>query len=230
MISRTHQWLMGLCVAAEFVLGAAFYPRLPDPCPIHWNLSGQVDDHGPRWVMAFLFPAISAVIALMLIVLPRLGPFRANFERFSITYGRICVSILAAFAAMELVLLLAASGHPLNVGNALAVVLGLMIALLGNWFGKLRRNLYVGIRTPWTIANDTVWERTHRMGGRLFVGVGLASAGVGLASAPSWLCFVVLMGGLLGVTAWSIAYSLIWYRRLGQVDDLAPPNESSHPA
>jgi uncharacterized membrane protein len=58
---------------------------------------------------------------------------------------------------------------PINVSFIMALTLSAMITYMGNYMGKLRRNFWAGIRTPWTLVNDTVWERTHRFGGWLFV-------------------------------------------------------------
>jgi uncharacterized membrane protein len=108
----------------------------------------------------------------------------------------------------------------IQIGPALCVLVGLMIAMLGNWMGKLRRNFYIGIRTPWTLANEVVWEKTHRLGGKLFVAAGLISAITGLF-AGDVVCFVVLMSTLIGSALWAVLYSLYEYRKLGQVDDLS---------
>jgi len=63
--------------------------------------------------------------------------------------------------------------------------------LLGNVMGQVRHNYFVGIRTPWTLADEEVWRRTHRMGGRLFVLGGLAIAAGGLVGGP-WLVAAIL--------------------------------------
>jgi uncharacterized membrane protein len=190
--------------------------------PVHWNIKGEADRFGPPWELAILMPAILLGLSLLLVALPAIGPFKANFARFRETYGRVCVTIVAGLVGVHGVILAKAAGADLSIGAALAIVIGLMLALMGNWFGKIRRNLYVGIRTPWTIANDRVWEKTHRLGGKLFIIVGLASAVAGFL-APDVVCFVILVGGTLGATLWAVFYSLYWYRKLGEVDDLQAP-------
>ena len=220
MIPRFHLWWMIAAVAANATLSAAFYSRLPDPCPIHWNLHGQIDGYGTPFEVALLGPSVSAGVALLLIVLPLLGPFKRNFMSFRVVYGRISAVILTFFVAIQLVILLAAVGNHLRMGPLFAILIGLLFACLGNWMGKLRRNFYVGIRTPWTLANEVVWEKTHRIGGKLFVAAGLITALTGFF-AGDIICFVVLMTSILGSVTWSVLYSLVVYRRLGQVDDLA---------
>ncbi|TWT44804.1 Immunity protein SdpI [Phycisphaerae bacterium RAS1] len=221
MIPRIHVYAAFGLVLAALLVAAIFYPALPDPAPIHWNLSGQIDGYGPRWVAAFLGPMIGAGVVALMLALPLLGPMRSNFERFRETYGRICVLIAGMIAALSLVTLLAAAGYKFQLGANLCIVLGVMFALIGNWLSKIRRNFYVGIRTPWTLANDDVWERTHRVGGRLFVLHGLVCVVTGFF-AGDLACFIVMFSGLGAVSLWSVVYSLVLYRRLGSVDHLSP--------
>src|SRR5262249_49347843 len=94
-----------ICAAAAG-LGAALYSHIPERAPVHWNIHGEVDRYGPRWELAFAMPAVLAGVVLLMAMLPLLGPFRRNFERFRETYGRICVTIAAGLAAVQVVLLL----------------------------------------------------------------------------------------------------------------------------
>lgn len=221
MIPRLHVYAsLGLILAALGV-GAALYPSLPDPAPIHWNLRGEVDGYGPRWVAAFLGPLVGAGVLGLMLVLPFLGPMRSSIQSFRVTYGRICVLIAGMMAALNGVTLLSAAGYKLQIGANLCIVLGAMLALIGNWLGKIRRNFYVGIRTPWTLANEDVWERTHRLGGRLFVLHGLTCVMTGFF-ASNMVCFVVMFSGLAAIGLWCVIYSLVLYRRLGSVDHLSP--------
>lgn len=220
MIPRRYLLAMLGLVAVNLSIGAAFYPRLPEIVPTHWNISGQADGQGPRWILTFLIPLASAGLIGLLAVLPLVGPFKANFERFRVTYGRICLTIILAMSALDVVFLLAGAGYPLRIGATLCVVMGLMLAVMGNWLGKVRRNFYVGVRTRWTLANEVVWEKTHRISAKLFVVHGLVSAVVGLVGPPDWICFAVLVGGILVTTVWAIVYSFVCYRRVGEMDDL----------
>jgi len=220
MIPRTHFLIMLSAALINAAISAYFYPRLPNPCPIHWNLQGDVDDYGSPVTVVVLGPAVSLGMTLLLTGLPLLGPFRRNFEKFRITYGRVGVTLTVFFLGLQCVVLLAAAGRQLRIGPALCVLLGLMFTVLGNFMGKLRRNFYIGIRTPWTLANEIVWEKTHRLGGKLFVGAGLISTVTGLF-AGNVVCFVVLMTAIIASVAWLVLYSLFEYRKLGQVDDFS---------
>jgi uncharacterized membrane protein len=229
MIPRIHIIIIALAVLCNAGLSAYIFPRLPDPCPIHWNIRGEVDGYGAPLTMALLGPSIAAGVALMMCGLPLLGPFRKNMESFRVVYGRIAVTLVVFFFGLQVVLLLAATGNKLRIGPSLCILFGILFAVLGNWMGKLRRNLYIGIRTPWTIANDVVWEKTHRLGGKLFVVAGFVSAITGVFASELG-CFITMMSSIGIAVLWSVLYSLVEYRRLGQVDDFAPgqPTNDSH--
>jgi len=220
MIPRSHVITVLVLVVATVVASLVAYPHLPDPAPIHWNIHGQIDGWGPRWVAAWLGAGCAGFIAALMLILPRLGPLTDNIAKFGKTYGRIAVAVTLLMAMLHGTILLAACGRGVSMGATLTVLIGGFYALLGNWMGKVRRNFYVGIRTPWTLASEAVWDRTHRVGGRVMLAAGLAVAVTGLfASDP--VCFIVLMAGLGGSAIWAVLYSLYLYRHLGGQDDLA---------
>ncbi len=220
MMPRIHVWVLVLLLLASGALSAGFAPLLSARVPTHWGVNGQVDAYGSKWISLLLFPAIVIAMLLLFLVLPLIGPFRRNFEQFRVTYGRIAITIVAGFIGLQLVVLLNDAGHHLRIGASFAVIIGVMFAVLGNWLSKVRRNFYVGIRTPWTLANEAVWERTHRLGAKVFVAFGLVLAATGLIAPQDWMVFVVLIAGVAFIVLWSLLYSLYWYRRLGQVDEL----------
>lgn len=219
MIPRRSLLIIVLFFLAATTFSAVWHARLPETVPTHWNARGEADAFGPRWKLTVLMPGLMVVLTLIFHFLPQLGPFRKNIESFRPTYGRIVVVAMAALLAIHVISVLKAGGQNISMNRAILIVIGLLLATMGNWFGKLRRNFYIGIRTPWTIANDEVWERTHRLGGRLFVAYGVLLVVAGLA-APAGTSVFWLVGGLIVITVWLTVYSLVTYRRLGQVDRL----------
>lgn len=162
---------------------------------------------------------MAAGVMVLLVILPILGPFRQNFERFRVTYGRMCMLVVAVILAFHAVFMADALGRHIAVGRSLAIICGVMFVVMGNWLGKIRRNFYLGIRTPWTLVNERVWEKTHRAGGKIMVCLGVVSVGLGLF-AEERLCTIGFFSGLGMLVAWSLIYSFVVYRRLGHVDDV----------
>ena len=216
MISRRFLIVLIILLLAGFIMSGIAYPFLPNPAPIHWNWRGQADGYGSPLLNAFLLPFASVFITAVAILVPRLArrELPAGFSRI---YGRMVVMIAAVFIGVQAVLLLQTMGVRVWVGRLLPMIFGVLLAVLGNWFGEIRRNPYVGIRTPWTLANDEVWERTHRVGGRLFVTFGLGAAVAGMI-APPWAGLTILLAVTVGLVIWAMVYSRQLYHQIVRLD------------
>src|SRR5205814_8854834 len=150
------------------------YSKLPERLPIHWRLDGEVNRYGSRADGAFLLPAMMIVVWLLLRFLPRIDPRRANYAKFSDTYDLLVNSLVTLFAVMHVALLGTALGWPISMERLAPALVGLQFLVLGNVLPRARPNWWFGIRTPWTLSNDRVWLRTHRVGGYLLAGAGVA--------------------------------------------------------
>jgi uncharacterized membrane protein len=183
-------------VAPFFILGAiafsiAVWSRLPERMPVHWGLNGQVDRYGSRGQAAFFFPGLMLLVWLLLRFLPRIDPRRANYAKFADTYDLLVNSFVALFAVMHVALLGAALGWPVSMERVVPALVGVPFIILGNVLPRARPNWWFGIRTPWTLSNDRVWVRTHRVGGYLLAGAG-----------------VVLLAGAVRPGPWSFALGI----------------------
>lgn len=206
---RSHVFAILLIVALAGAT-AGLYPNLPDPVPTHWSLSGKPDGFMPKPWGAFAIPLAMTGVYLMLLALPKVSPRGFAMDRFAETWGIVRGFIMLFLFCIGLISLLSAAGESIPMDRAMLVPTGLLLALLGNFMGKFTRNFFVGIRTPWTLASEEVWLRTHRLGGKVFVVVGLAVAAAGLLGAPIAVGFgVVIVAVLIPVV-----YSYVIYRRL----------------
>jgi uncharacterized membrane protein len=210
MTIRTGHTVGALLTAAVFAATAALYQRLPDPMPSHWNARGLVDGWLPKPWGPFLIPLVMLGLLGLLAILPRVSPRRFEVDRFAGVYATLEIAVLLFLAAIAATLLWAALGHPQAVVRAVPAACGLLFVVLGNYLGKVTKNFFVGIRTPWTLASDEVWLRTHRLGGKLFVAAGLVT----LASAPTGHALPVMLTATLAAAGVSVAYSYWAYRHL----------------
>lgn len=203
-------------ILLSFVAAAILYPQLPAQVPTHWNIRGQVDGYSAKWTLLVLFPGIMAGMMGLMAALPWLSPRRFEVETFRSTYLYIMVVIVAFMAYMQALMLHAAWSGQMNINKAIMGGVCLVIALLGNVLGKVQRNFYIGIRTPWTIADERVWNATHRLGAKTFVLGGLV--GFVFATAGSWPWFS--LGSVLAGALVPAVYSLLYYKRLERRGEL----------
>jgi uncharacterized membrane protein len=196
-----------LMVSALFILAALIaavwlYPRLPAQVPVHWDLHGQVNGTLPRlWGAAF--PAlIILALAGLTVLLPLISPRQFEIQPFAGAYGVMMLAIQGMMLAVGLAVLLAGAGYALPIPAIALLAVGVLLMVLGNYMGKLRKNFFIGIRTPWTLASDAVWERTHRLAGWLFMAVGLVMVASVLVGAPLWLP----LGAIAAATLLPVVY------------------------
>jgi len=197
-------------VAGAFAAAALLYRRLPDPVPVHWDAHGHVNGYMPKPWGALVMPLVTLGVSLLLLVLPRLSPRGFRVDRFQATFDLIQTSIVGFLFFATLLVLLAGAGFGVSVARAVPLGVGVLLVVLGNVLGKVTKNFFVGIRTPWTLASDEVWLRTHRFGGRVFVLAGLAIAVAGLAEGGATPILVAALAAVLLPTV----YSYVIYRRL----------------
>ena len=150
---------------------------------------------------------------LVLWALPYISPKGFRLDSFLPVYGIISLAILAMLFVIMVIVFLAAKGNHIPVQRVAPIVVGLLLLVLGNYMGKVRKNFFVGIRTPWTLASDEVWMRTHHLGGWLFVVGGLIIAVAGLL-APAHLVPGILIAVVITVSLVTVGGSYVIYRRV----------------
>jgi len=208
---RRNYFLIGaLLTAAALVATAVSYPYLPGRVPTHWNLQGEVDGYSPRWMLFIFGPSVMASILGLFRVLPWLSPKQFEVDTFRSTYLYIMLVILVFFAYMFGLVLWAGLQGPWSTGQAMWGGVCLLFIMLGNVLGKVRRNFWIGVRTPWTLANERVWNATHRFAAKTFVVGGVAGFVLSLAGSGFWISFGALMAGALA----PVAHSVVYYKQL----------------
>ena len=180
----------------SFVAQVCILPTLPDTIPIHWNASGEIDGYGPKW-MALLLAALPMAMILLMRVMPKIDPKRESYEKHMDVY--IIVTILVALLLLILswVVILAAENAAIPTDRIVPGLLGALFAIIGNYMPRIRHNYSFGIRTSWTLASETVWKKTHRLGrkvlmvtGSLLIVCGMMTSVLGGASF--WIMLVLL--------------------------------------
>lgn len=200
-------------IVIQVLVAVVTYPFMPPIVPSHWDAAGNVNGYTPRLLNAILLPGISIGLYLLLRILISVGPRLGNQSQRSNknVINLFLVAILLFMLIVQLATTAIALGAHIDITIIISLALSLLFIFLGNYMGKLRRNFWGGIRTPWTITNDTVWERTHRLAGILFVVGGL------LGIVVSFLPFMRLYGIIVIALSASFIpaiYSYVVYQRV----------------
>lgn len=204
-------------IAAAFALSIGFFAHLPVTIPVHWNAAGAINGYASRWFGAFVMPVSMLAMAGLFAVLPAISPRGFGIERKSRAYAGIMMSMLLCLFGVHVFMLLAALDVVHSITAVIPLLLGPMLITLGNYLPKMRRNFFVGIRTPWALADEDVWYRTHRLGGVLFVICGALLMAIGpFLPARAMEAFILSM--VVGAALIAAVYSFVIYRRNGDGD------------
>jgi uncharacterized membrane protein len=208
-MQHLNRWYSAVVVVIAIAISALAYPRLPEQVPVHWGLRGEPDRWGSRFEGAILFPAVMVLAWAMLRFLPRIDPRAPNYAKMQSTYDFMVNAVLTVLLIVHAMVLAAGLGYAVPVGRVTPVLVGALFATLGNILPRARPNWWFGIRTPWTLSNDRVWARTHRVGGYAMTAAGIVIlAGAALPGAWPFAVFIVAAAA---AAIGPIVYSyLIW--------------------
>lgn len=204
-----REWPHWLLLAGMFALAVFAWPRVPEQMPVHWGVDGTPDRYGGRVEGVLLLPVVALVVYVLLQVLPNFDPRRANYAQFAGPYALIRFATHVLLTGIYGVAIAAALGYQLNMTRIVVPAVGLLLIILGSVMGKLRPSWFVGIRTPWTLSSTRAWGKTHRLGGWIFIVVGLVMVLAGLLNLPV-LLLVALAGLGVALIGLSLYSYLIW--------------------
>lgn len=207
-----------ICFLILCLISLRAWQILPDleQYPLHWNAAGEADRFGDKSDVAkslVLFPAILLAMTALFHFMPKIEPLRKNLEQSRSAYNFVWM-LMSAFTV--LIGAVIASAYVLEDGKSLAnsprfivIAISLLFIGIGNVLGKVRQNFMFGIRTPWTLSSELSWEKTHRLGARVFVAGGLVSILVAVL-APAY-AHQVFMVSIIAIVTVSFAYSyIVW--------------------
>lgn len=200
-----------LLLLAAWALGYYLYQRFPDQVVSHWNFYGQPDRYSGKAGVAFGMPGLLAGMYLLFTFLPLVDPKIERYTQFARIYRMFRAGILLLLLWVFLAGGLYNLGYPIKVQYAVAWPVGLLLVFLGNYLGKVKPNWFLGIRTPWTLSSENVWNKSNRFGGRVLVLFGLMV--ILSPSLPMGLAVPLFLGGAVLVALGTTLYSYLLYRR-----------------
>jgi uncharacterized membrane protein len=197
-----------LAVVIMLALSAWAWRQTPADAqiPVHWGITGAVDRYGSKLEGLLLLPLITLGLALLFAALPRLDPRGDNILRSFKAYRAAWGGLMLFMLGLHSLIIASVLGYPINLTQVVLSATGLLFMVLGNYMGKIRRNYVMGIRTPWTLENELVWDKTHRLGGRLFAASGLVTLLAALFASTA-VAMGIMLASLLITTGWSVGYS-----------------------
>lgn len=198
-------------IIISFFIAIYFYPVFPDQVATHWGIDNQVNGYSSKAFGLFFMPVLSIFLFFLFIALPKIDPYKKNFDQFK-NYFQNFINLTFAFLFyVYLVSVIWNLDFHFNVIQVLSPGFAVLFYYAGVLTSHAKRNWFVGIRTPWTMSSQLVWDKTHQIGGKLFKLTGLIS----LFSLffPKLAIFFILVP-VIFVTVFIFVYSYLEYRKI----------------
>jgi uncharacterized membrane protein len=200
-----------LLIVGTFLVGIWAYPQMPEQVASHWNLQNEVDGHLGKFWGTFLFPLVMIGAFLLLRFIPLLDPRIKNIDKFRGYFEIFTTLLLSFFLYLYLLMIGWNLGTKLPLNQLIPPALGVLIFYIGVLMAHAEPNWTIGVRTPWTLSNDKVWEKTHRLAGTLFKIVGVVTVGSAFLPGQSFFIFI---GAVAFVSIFLLFYSLYLYKTI----------------
>ncbi len=194
-----------------FVISLAFYGRLPEQVPTHWNAQNMVDGYSSRNMACFGIPAFMLLMAAGINLAFKLDPKRGNIVRSReiMEISRWFIVLMAVL--MQGVIIASGLGYDVDVGRIVSIAIALLVMVMGNYLPRCRQNYTMGIKLPWTLEDEDNWIRTHRLAGYLWL-----AGGILMAVAGYLRLLWVYAGIIIAISLIPAVYSYLIYKKKQQ--------------
>jgi len=211
MSTKTAIIISALLIIVISLAGLLLWNNFPDQMASHWNEQDQVDGYMSKFWGVFMVPLLMAGLTLLFLAIPHIDPLKKNIADFRGVFN-IFIVLFNVFMAFIHALTLAWNlGHTgFRMSIVMLPAMGLLFIFIGILIRKAKRNFFIGIRTPWTLSSDRVWDETHRLGSKLFIAAGVITF-IGILFPDQ--AFILLMVSVIAASLISVLYSYLVWRR-----------------
>lgn len=197
-------------IATSFITAIISYPYLPEKLASHWNSQGEVNGYMSKFWGLFIIPFTMLILSLLFITIPKIDPLKENIEKFRKYYDTFILLFLIYMLAIYFETILWNFGFKINFNVTIPISISILFFYIGILLENAKRNWFIGIRTPWTLSNEKVWDKTHKIGGKLFKACAIITF-FG-AIFPDYALFFILIP-VFSSAFYTIAYSYFEYQK-----------------
>lgn len=212
MTTRLTTIIVLALILGATLAGALLWNQLPDPMASHWDANDQVNGYMSKFWGVFMMPLILLGMFLIFLVIPQIDPLKANIAQFRETFNLFIAFMVGFMVYIHALTLRWNLGYTdFGISKGMLPAMGLLFIVIGSLLRKAKRNFFIGIRTPWTLSSDAVWDKTHQLGAVLFMASGVLAVIGGFIGGM--VAFWMLMVPLFGSTIFLLVYSYVLYQR-----------------
>ncbi len=196
-------------VSLPFIYLAYLWNDLPNKVPLHWNIEGEIDRYGNKLellIIPFLLPLL---VYLIFLVVPKIDP-KNQLDKMGNKLQTIKFLLTTFMSILALFIIYLSKNQSFTSLNYLVLLIGLLYLIIGNYMKVIKANYFIGIKTPWTLENETVWKKTHQLGGKMwFVGGAIVVICSLILDEPTNFTILLIISGIISIIP--IVYSYIIY-------------------
>ena len=212
MSTRTTTIVVLLMIVVATLAGLLLWNRLPEQMASHGNINDQVDSYMPKFWGVFMVPLITLGMFVLFLVIPSIDPLKANIAQFREAFNLFIVLMVAFMLYIYGLTLAWSLGYTgFRMSSSMLPAIGLLFIFIGFMLRQAKRNFFIGIRTPWTLSSDRVWNKTHQIGSTLFIVAGLLAVIGSIFGGTT--AFWMLMVPIFGSTIFLVVYSYVLYKQ-----------------
>jgi len=199
-------------IIGSIFAGALLWNQFPERMASHWNENDQVDGYMSKFWGVFMLPLVNLGLFLLFLVIPLIDPLKANIAQFRGVFNLFIAFIVGYMTYVHALTMIWNLGNTsLGIGKSMLPAMGLLFFLIGYLLKQAKRNWFIGIRTPWTLSSDKVWDETHRIGSILFMVSGVLVVIGGFFGGVTAVWFILIP--VFGTTIFLVVYSFLLYQK-----------------
>jgi len=201
-----------IIVSLPFMYLAYIWKELPEKVPMHWNINGEIDRFGDKLELILIPILLPLLIYMVFLIVPKIDP-KNKIKKMGNKYQHIKILLTTFMSILALFIIYSAKNQSFTNPNYIALLIGILYIILGNYFKTIKANYFIGIRTPWTLENETVWKETHKLGGKMWFvgGIIVVISSLTLEKQLNFVLFMIITG-IIAITP--IAYSYFKFKEI----------------
>jgi immunity protein, SdpI family len=198
-------------VLLPFIYLAYIWNQLPEKVPMHWNINGEIDRYGDKMELILIPILLPLLIYVIFLVIPKIDP-KNKLNKMGNKLQTIKILLTTFMSILALFIIYSVKNQSIDNPNYIVLSIGVLYIILGNYFKTIKANYFIGIRTPWTLENETVWKETHKLGGKMWFigGIIVVLSSLILDKQPNLTVFLIVTGI---ITIIPIVYSYIVFEK-----------------
>lgn len=212
-ISNMQIAICGLSLIPVIIL-LLVYDKLPPQVITNWGFNGEVSygDKSTMWLITGMAP----VLGILFYILPKIDPRKSSYKKFSSSYEFFQVVMQLFFIILTgLMVIENLKPGTINIATVVTALCGILFIVIGNMMPKFRQNFFCGIKTPWTLSNEEVWTKTHRLGGRMMFVAGVIAFIGAFLPGEVWKMAAIFVPVLTAAIVPGVM-SYIWFQKINK--------------